>query len=143
MRLESIAIEPKRLTEGVWWDYETQAPCKGSEPHPTHFCVRVVPRGSAFYRCIEDLRQPYWAEIKAGTLPIETAMQIRGEALGRFIAKEFANGEWQGRPLGNDEKSRIALLSDPRLDNLCIFIENAADNRSVLLAREEEEAKGN
>lgn len=146
MRLETVAVDTSLLVGGVWWDFETKAPCAPkTAPHEKHFCVLVVPFGNEHARALDELRLPHLDEIRLnkGRLPDDVVASIRGAALARTVLKGWANAEIDDKPYPYSLANATELMVSARWTFIRKFVESAASDEHSLLAEEEAKAKGN
>lgn len=142
MNLDDLRVDPAKLA-GVWWDFHTRAPVAGNKPHPTHFCLRIVPMGPAFHAARAEAIDAVAAPGRK--LAPDTLQRAIGEAHGRATLIDWRNLE-MGRPpvaVPFSVEKAVELLTDPQWIVLRQFVEDATASQSALLAGAEEAASGN
>ena len=151
--LLGLAIVPKLLEVGIWWDVQDAIervgnafPCADRQkPTEGRACVLLVPIGDAHAAVVQDLQRQHILEIRAakGRIPQSVQDIIRPVALARAVVKGWSGLELGGVAVEYSEAKAVELLADKRLTLFARLIENCAGNDAALLAHEEDQAKGN
>lgn len=154
-KLDDNALDTTKLDDGVWWDYDTKAPCPGNVPHATHGCFLIVPHlGSGFDGALAEEQLPYLEVFRKKADPDEqtTHTELVESTMRRCIAKAAAKtllrgwANWEkpdGATLVWSEDEATKLMLDRRYLAYADFVGTAARSTEAALMREEESAKGN
>lgn len=148
MDLNSIKLDARKLTGGVWWAVERLPDGKlgghalrgdpGDRP-----ALLIRPVGVDFERALEAARRPYLIEIRERRLPPEIDRQIVAEAIAEALWIGAQGLTVHGEPFSFDRVKAAKMLADPAWLSLSDFILSVAGDRAAALADEEAKALGN
>lgn len=149
MDINSFKLDPVRLEHGTYWEISlsTDGNLVANNvpgPSPAKGWVRVVRPGIAFTRAEFEARKPFLDKIRAGKLTdaeegvIQGLSQVNGGVLAEW--GNFFDGK---TPLPWSRETALKLLVLPEWGNLRNIITAIADNKTAILHRQEEDAKGN
>ena len=148
MELNSIKLDPRKITGGVWWALERLPDgtlggraLRGEPGDEPALCVK--PAGVEFDRALEAARRPYLVEIRDRRLPPETERKILAEAVAEALWVGAQNLTVGGEPLSYNKERGQRMLAEPSWWNLCDFILAVSRDRAAVLADEEAKAAGN
>ncbi len=147
MRLADHKLDVAKLA-GIWWDWETQAPCEANKPHETHGCFLVVPVVASQFD-VEAMREqvPY-AEMLHKREDAQACdavlVRTRARALARTILLDWRNVEHaDGTPWPYTVEAAESIFRDRCWLSVARQVEAWSMHTQAALAREEDKAKGN
>lgn len=148
MNLLSTKIDVKKLTQGVVWELSVlqdgRLQAVPSSGPTTNGWLRIAPPGIKYQRAIDDARQLHLSQLRDKTVTDAVDAAIRGYALVEGdVLLDWGNLTVGQDPLPFSKEKAIELMSDLSWSNLRTLVESIADNRRVLIAKEEERSLGN
>lgn len=148
MDLNSIKLDARKLTGGVWWAVERLPDGKlggyalrgdpGDKP-----ALLIRPFGVEFQRAMDAAQRPYLIEIRDRRLSPEIELQIAAEVMAETVWIGAQGLKVQGEPFVYDKAKAAKMLADPTWVSLRELIQTLAQDRSAALADEEAKALGN
>lgn len=145
--LGSVAIDPRKVRDGVWWEVfrEADATISGVVvPAPTEKgCLLIAPMGTAYQRAFEEAQRPILPLIREGRATEQELRDVLAQALAGNVLRDWRNLSIGGQdtPFSIDKAREV--LACERWSTLTEFVLQAAKHRGALLAAEEEQAQGN
>ncbi|MCA8949442.1 MAG: hypothetical protein KDE27_08055 [Planctomycetes bacterium] len=144
MRLDDFRVDPDKLRGGIVWDLHSRRPTPDNRPHLEHICFLIMPDAEEFEAAMYEALEPFRAELRRGLDP-EVRRRIRGEVRARVTLRNWWNLEIGTPPelVEYSVEKAIELLTDPAWEFVRRFVESAAANEQALLAKLEEDDRGN